>query len=207
MSCIFAETDKAGHASMVAPAYPTRSHRTEIGLDIDKALQRCAMGDERALRDIYEAEAARMIGVAQRLLKRRALAEEAVHDAFVLVWRKATSFDPARGNGLTWLYTILRNRALNILRDEKRTELRDEPVGEDTASEDDDPETIIMRLSDATELKRCLETLEPKRRNAIVLAYTQGLSHGDLSHKLGLPLGTIKSWIRRSLTSLKECLG
>lgn len=188
-------------------APPGRANRTGTAVDIDNALLRCATGDERALRDIYDAEAARMIGVAQRMLKRRALAEEAVHDAFVLVWRKATSFDPTRGSGLTWLYTILRNRTLNILRDENRTELRDAPVADEIASEDDDPETIIMRLSDATELRRCLETLEPKRRNAIVLAYTQGLSHSDVSDRLAMPLGTVKSWIRRSLASLKECLG
>jgi RNA polymerase sigma-70 factor (ECF subfamily) len=75
------------------------------------------------LRQIYEAEAARMLGVALRLLRRRALAEEAVHDAFVQIWRKAASFDPARGQARSWLYAILRHRALNIRRDEDRIEL------------------------------------------------------------------------------------
>ena len=90
-----------------------------------------------------------MIGVAQRLLKRRALAEEAVQDAFVLIWRHAARFDPQRGAGLTWIYAILRNRSLSILRDEKRTETSDTPIAEEAASEEDDPETVMSKLSDA----------------------------------------------------------
>lgn len=176
-------------------------------LEIDAALARCAAGDEAALRLLYEAEAGRMLGVAMRLLRRRALAEEAVQDAFVLIWRKAASFDPAKGSGLTWMYTVLRNRALNILRDESRTELRDEPVGEDVEDERDSPEAAMLKLSDADALRACLEKLEPKRRAAILLAYVQGLSHGELAGRLDQPLGTIKSWIRRSMLTLKECLG
>ena len=175
--------------------------------DIETALARCAKGEEAALRLLYETEAGRMLGVAMRLLRRRALAEEAVQDAFVLIWRKASTFDPAKGSGLTWIYTVLRNRALNILRDESRTELRDSPVGEEVEDERDSPETAMLKLSDADALRACLEKLEPKRRSAILLAYVQGLSHGELAGRLDQPLGTIKSWIRRSMMSLKECLG
>ncbi|MGL4727563.1 MAG: sigma-70 family RNA polymerase sigma factor [Bosea sp. (in: a-proteobacteria)] len=171
------------------------------------ALAACASGDKAALRLIYEREAPRMVGVAMRLLKRRALAEEAVQDAFVLVWRNAASFDPARGDALPWLYTILRNRCLSILRTENRMETREEPVGEEQASEEDDPETVLSKLSDAKALKHCLTKLEPERRELVLLAFVQGLTHGELAGRLGVPLGTIKSWIRRSLISLKECLG
>lgn len=177
------------------------------GIDIEAALARCASGDEAALRSIYDAEAGRMLGVALRLLRRRALAEEAVHDTFVQVWRAARTFDPARGSGRTWIYAILRNRALNILRDEARSDLVADPVGEEVASEEEDPESVVARLSDADALKRCLQGLEPRRRTAIVLAYVHGLSHGELAGRLSIPLGTIKAWIRRGLLSLKECLG
>ncbi len=171
------------------------------------ALAACASGDKAALRALYEREAPRMIGVALRLLKRRALAEEAVQDAFVLVWRNAASFDPARGEALPWLYTILRNRCLTILRSENRMETREEPIGEEQASEEDNPETILARLSDEKALKHCLGRLEPKRRELVLMAFVQGLTHGELAGRLGVPLGTIKSWIRRSLITLKECLG
>jgi RNA polymerase sigma-70 factor (ECF subfamily) len=174
--------------------------------DLADALRRCAEGDRPALRAIYDAEAARMLGVAMRLLRRRALAEEAVHDTFMQVWQRAATFDPARGAARTWLYAILRHRALNILRTEVRTDLVDdfEPLG--LASEEEDAESLVVRLSDSSALKRCLERLEPMRREAVLLAYVHGLTHGELAGRLKVPLGTMKSWIRRSLLQLRECL-
>ena len=176
--------------SSVAPRAPSER------ANLDEALRRCAAGDRAALRSIYDAEAPRMLGVA----------EEAVHDTFLQVWQRAASFDPARGEAGAWLYAVLRNRALNILRGESRTDLVEdfEPMG--LVSEDEDAETLVLRLSDTSALKRCLERLEPVRRQAILLAYVHGLSHGELAGRLGVPLGTMKSWIRRSLRSLRECL-
>ena len=129
-----------------------------------------------------------------------------MHDAFVQVWQRAASFDPSRGDARAWLYAVVRHRALNILRGEARTDLVDdfEPMG--LASEEEGPESVVARLSEAGALRRCLERLDPARRNLIVLAYVQGLSHGELAGRLGAPLGTIKSWIRRSLMALRECL-
>ncbi|PZN92640.1 MAG: RNA polymerase subunit sigma [Hyphomicrobiales bacterium] len=174
---------------------------------VEDDLLACAAGEKSALKRIYDAESARMLGVAHRLLKRRALAEEAVQDAFVLIWRHATRFDPQRGAGLTWIYAILRNRSLSILRDEKRTETRDDPIGEFVASDEDDPETVMARLSDAKALHACLETLQADRRGMVLLAFVQGLTHGEIAGKLSMPLGTVKTWIRRSLITLRACLG
>lgn len=170
------------------------------------ALARCARGDRAALRIIYDTEAPAMLGIAMRVLRRRDMAEEAVHDAFLRIFANALSFDPARGSAKAWIYTIVRNRALNILRGEARTDLVDdfEPMGIEDGS--DDPETIVSRMSDAKSLKRCLELLAPERRKLILLAYMHGLTHGEIAGKLGIPLGTVKSWIRRSLMSLRECL-
>jgi RNA polymerase sigma factor (sigma-70 family) len=175
-------------------------------LDLNDAVGLCAKGDRLALRAIYDSEAPRMLGVAMRLLRRRALAEEAVHDTFMQIWQKAGSFDASRGNGRSWIYAVLRNRALNILRGEARTDLVEdfEPMG--LMSGEEDAESVMLRLSDAGSLKRCLETLEPARRQAITLAYIHGLSHGELAGRLGVPLGTVKSWIRRSLVLLRECM-
>lgn len=174
--------------------------------DLAGALRRCASGDRAGLRLIYDAEGARMVGVAMRIVRRQALAEEAVHDAFVQIWERASSFDPSRGHARSWLYAVVRHRALNILRGEARTDLVEdfEPMG--LASPEDDPEAVVARLSDAGALRRCLERLEPARRRLIVLAYVHGLSHGELAGRLGMPLGTVKSWMRRSLLSLRECL-
>lgn len=175
--------------------------------EIEEALMACAGGDRAALRLIYESEAPRMIGVAQRMLKRRALAEEAVQDSFVLIWRHASRFDPARGAGLSWVYTILRNRTLSILRDERRTEPSEAPVTEAVASEEDDPETAMAKSSDAKALHACLDSLPAERRRLVLLAFAEGLTHGEIAGRVRLPLGTVKSWIRRSLASLRECLG
>ena len=130
-----------------------------------------------------------------------------MHDAFVRIYQHAGSFDPARGEARAWIYAILRHRALNILRGEARTELVADDGQFDAPSEEETPEAAVERLSDEKSLKRCLEKLEPVRRNAVVLAFVQGLSHGEVAGKLGVPLGTCKAWIRRSLLALRECMG
>ncbi len=176
--------------------------------DYEAAILACAAGNNQALRSLYDVEAPRMLGVAMRLLRRQSLAEDAVHDAFVNIWSKAGTFNPALGPARAWIYTILRNRALNMLRGEDRIDFTDnlEPLL-GTAAPEENPEAVVARLSDASALKRCLEQMEPKRRSIIVLAYIHGLSHGELAGRIGVPLGTLKSWIRRGLMVLKECLG
>lgn len=180
--------------------------RENLAHELEAALLACGKGDRTALNALYAAEGPRMLGVAQRILKRRALAEEAVQDAFVLIWRNAARFDAAKGSATTWIYTVLRNRSLSILRQEGRAEPTEMPLGEEIVDEAETPEETISRLSDAEALKHCLEKLDAPRRGAIALAYVHGLSHGELAGRLGLPLGTVKSWLRRSLLTLRECL-
>lgn len=167
------------------------------------ALVRCATGDRAALRVIFDTEAARMTGVAFRILRRRDLAEEAVQDAFLRIWRLAHSFDPARGSARTWIYAVLRNRALTLLQDEARY-----PASEgDGVWPEVSAEAAFALLPEKSALRRCLEQLDLKRRAAVILAYAHGMSHGELAGKLGVPLGTAKSWTRRGLLSLQECMG
>lgn len=170
---------------------------------IAAALARCASGDRAALRVIYDIEAPRMVGVARRMLRRQDLAEEAVQDAFMRIWRSARTFDPQRGAARSWLYAIVRNCALSILRDEGRF-TSDEDSAEQAAPM---TENALALLPEASALRRCLERLEPARRSVVLLSYVHGLSHGELAGKLGVPLGTVKSWVRRSLISLQECMG
>ena len=113
------------------------------------------------------------------------------------------TFDPQKGAARSWLYAILRNCALTILRDEGRF-IADEDVAEEAAPM---TESALARLPETSALRRCLERLDAQRRAVVVLAYVHGLSHGELAGKLGVPLGTVKSWVRRSLISLQECMG
>src|SRR5438067_9429608 len=127
---------------MTAAAPPDSATEAQVAA----ALARCAVGDRTALRVIYDAEAPRMVGVARRMLRRQDLAEEAVQDAFMRVWRSARSFDPERGAARSWLYAILRNCALTILRDEARF------VGDEEASVEAAPltESALSRLSESS---------------------------------------------------------
>jgi RNA polymerase sigma-70 factor, ECF subfamily len=169
-------------------------------------LTACGRGNRAALRIIYEREAAAMIGVAQRIVKRRELAEEIVHDAFVQIWRHAARYDPALGAGRAWMFAIVRNRAINALRDTAREQAT--PEDEIVAAIDSghDGENAFDRLAEGSALRRCLERLDPRRRAGVLFAYVEGLSHGEIAARLGVPLGTAKSWIQRSLAQLKECL-
>ena len=166
----------------------------------------CARGERAALKSIYEREAAIMLGVAARIVRRRELAEEVVHDAFVQIWRHAGSFDPALGSGRGWMFAIVRNRAINALRDVSR----EHTVGDDEIAAAVDAgaasEDAFKRLSESSALRRCLEKLDPRRRLGVLLAYVEGLSHGEIAARLGVPLGTAKAWVRRSLAELRECL-
>ena len=123
------------------------------------ALARCAAGDRTALRVIYDSEAPRMVGIARRILFRQDLAEEAVHDAFIRIWRGAAGFDPRRGSARGWLYAVVRNRALSIHRNEHRYEASDESV------QDVDCEATLSRMPETSALRRCLEQIDRPRRD------------------------------------------
>ncbi len=200
-----ADGSAQGRQSMtVAPASSGDSdHSLTAEAEISAAVVRCASGDRLALRIIYDREAARMIGVAMRILRRKDLAEEATHEAFLRIWRSAQSFDPARGAARAWLFAIVRNQALTILRNEQRFDA-------DTLDENHEPDLDdrgIEVARDRARCVRCLQQLDTGRRSAIVLAYVHGFSHGELAGRLGVPLGTVKSWVRRGLRSLQECMG
>lgn len=152
-----------------------------------------------------------MLGVALRIVRDRALAEDVIQDAFVQVWEKAASFSPARGEGRGWLFTIVRNRALNVVR-QRAVEA---PLDDDLMSSLES--TLMTPARDASgelpaagelgALRDCLSQLESDRRQCILLAYVDGCSHAEIADRLATPLGTIKAWIRRSLLALRACLG
>lgn len=170
-----------------------------------KALAGCAKGDRTALRALFEKEGGALLAVAQRIVRRRDVAEEVVQEAFVQIWRRAASYDPALGSGRGWIYAVVRNRALNHLRDDRHLPVADDEL-QSYAEASADVGDAFERLSTESALRRCLARLEPKPRTSVLLAHVAGLSHGEIAERLGAPLGTVKAWIRRSLTALKECM-
>jgi RNA polymerase sigma-70 factor (ECF subfamily) len=172
--------------------------------DLATLIQRCAGQDSAALRLLYDRQSALLYGVALRLTRQSALAADVVHDAFIAIWQRAASFDPARGNASSWLISIVRHRAIDIIRRRDREVLSD--TLPEAIDEDPDPLAQLVTSDDAAALHRCLGTLEADKRRMLLLAFVDGLSHSELAARLAIPLGTVKSSIRRALALLKQCL-
>ena len=174
------------------------------GESLDTLLLRCGGGDRGAFRRVYDLQSARLYGQALRLTRQPQLAADAVHDAFLQVWQRSSRFDPSRGHAEAWLATLLRYRTIDILRRRGREHYGVEPVEEpDTGP---DPLAQLVSTSEGTALRRCLDELEEEQRRVVLLAFVDGLSHSELAAKLQKPLGTVKSWVRRALMGLRQCL-
>jgi RNA polymerase sigma-70 factor (ECF subfamily) len=180
-----------------------------LGVEADESnglMALVATGDRAALGALFSAEGGRLVAVAQRIVRRRDLAEEVVQDAFVAAWQRARQFDPTRGAARAWLTTIVRNRALNLLRDGARVEYHDGETLADMGDRDVDAEGAFNQLADRDALRHCLGGLDGQKRRAILLCYVTGLNHGEIAALLNAPLGTVKAWIRRGVAALQECL-
>lgn len=177
-----------------------------LNFDLDAALLACAQGDRRALRQIYEQEAHQLMGVAFRIVQRQELAHEVVQDAFLQIWQKAATFDPNRGSARGWIYTVVRHRALNILRQASREVIVEATQISDRPAPATDPLDRLSRTTEAEALRQCLERLDAPKRQSLLLAYVDGYSHTQIAAHLETPLGTVKAWIRRGLLALRDCL-
>jgi len=174
---------------------------------VELLLSRCALRDERALAELYDLVASQLFGVLLRILKRRALAEEALQDVMVRVWQRADQYVAYRGRAMAWLSSIARYRAIDLLRAQRtHTSIDDAPAEAlaDTSSEDFSDTTTPQRLRNA--LGDCLGRLNQEQQRCISLAYVDGYSQDQIAIAIGSPLGTVKSWLRRGLASLKRCL-
>jgi len=170
-----------------------------------------ALGDRAAFRKLYDATSAKLFGFALRILRKDELAEEAVQEAFVSIWHAASGYQAHLAAPLTWMATIVRNKALDILRRQDDTvELDAEQFDRDMMLAIQDPAAgphDRLQMSDeARALAHCMGTLESRQRQAIGMAYFHELSHSEVAQQLSLPIGTIKTWIRRGLDKLKNCL-
>lgn len=173
--------------------------------DLSDLLGLVAQGDRAALRAIYVRQSTRLFGIAMAILRDRTAASDVLQDSFLKLWKRAGQFDPERGEATVWLSSIVRHSALDAVRTRGREIPSDDPGLGDTMV---DPEAfdLLAASEESQRLHACLAQLPKANREGIVMAFVHGLSHPEIAIKLDQPLGTVKSWIRRGLLTLRECL-
>ena len=167
-------------------------------------------GDSAAFKQLYDASAARLYALCRRLMRDDSLAEDVLQEGFVKIWHNAAQFTHSKASALTWMSTIVRNQALDKLRQLKTHPDHDSAIDEEAllalASDYPEPERLHELSEEAQHLWHCLQGLKPEQRQSILAAFYQGHTHEQLANLLGKPLGTIKAWIRRGLEQLRGCL-
>jgi RNA polymerase sigma-70 factor (ECF subfamily) len=171
------------------------------------ALLRVAAGDRAALRIVCADTAAKLFGICLRILNDRIEAEDVLQEVFLTVWQRAESFDPTRASPITWLVAVARNRAIARLR-ARGTTRRMEPIetAEDVVDSSPLAAEWVEMGQQSQQLTLCLEQLEGRQSAAIRAAFLDGMTYEELAQRMGVPLGTMKSWIRRGLMKLRTCL-
>lgn len=173
--------------------------------DIEGYIARCALGDRDAFASLYRATSAKLFGICLRVLNSRSEAEDALQEIYVKVWRNAGRYQAGGYSPMTWLITIARNHAIDRLRAR-----RAQGTGMDEAEAVPDaapgPEALAIAGSERGRLADCLSELPEDRSMAVQLAYLQGETYADLAARFNVPLNTMRTWLRRSLLKLKECL-
>ncbi len=172
---------------------------------LDELLARVSLRDRRAFSEIYDRTSAKLYAVALRILGEAAEAEDAVQDAYIKVWRNAGRFEQGRAAPMTWLITIARNAAIDRARKRKETPAAPEESDAE-ASADPSPEDMALMADDHARLRRCLDELEETQRDVMRSAFFTGRTYAEIADGLEKPLGTVKSWVRRSLIKLRACL-
>lgn len=183
-----------------ASSLADRSALTDALVDVGR-------GNRGAFADVYQRTSAKLFGVCLRILGNHSEAEEALQEAFINVWRKAGAFDPQRSSPITWLAALARNKAIDRLR--ARASRPAERLDDDALEIADPTPSAAVALESSEEgvrLAGCLEELEAKQANAIRNAFYQGATYAELATRDAIPLGTMKSWVRRGLLRLKDCL-
>jgi RNA polymerase sigma-70 factor, ECF subfamily len=171
---------------------------------VAQLIAQCAAADRAAFRTLYRDTSAKLMGVLLRMLRERAEAEDALQEVYTRVWVRAGRYDPAKGRGMTWLIAIARNLAIDRLRARPEAHSDD---GLDTV-QDAAPraETQLVARDEVRRVADCFDTLDPDKADAVRGAYLNGLSYLDLAARHAVPLNTMRTWLRRSLLKLKECL-
>ena len=174
-------------------------------------LDRIALADESALRELYEATSPRLYGVAVRVVTNREWAEDVLQEAFITIWRIAGNYKQSLSPPMAWLGLVVRSRGLDFLRRRTseradRTQELDDLISDTVAGNSPNPLDTAQASQEARALYQCLAQLGNKQREVVSLAYMRDMSHGELAAQLKLPLGTVKTWIRRGLEQLRGCM-
>ncbi len=174
-------------------------------------IDRVAQRDESALKALYDLTARKLYGLALRVVSNSERAEDVLQESFLQVWRNAPDYRASLSPPMAWLGLIVRSRSLDSLRRRAAershlTQELDETLADTLEGDSPDPLDTSLASQQAWALHQCLGQLEHKQREVISLAYLRDLSHGELSERLALPLGTVKTWIRRGLDNLRDCM-
>lgn len=173
--------------------------------EINALLAKIALRDRKAFGELWNRTSAKLFGVCLRILKNRDEAEDALQEVYVKIWRKADSYAPSNYSPMTWLISIARNEAIDRLRARKPATV-DIEEAYDLASDTPTPETAALAASDRVQISDCLEELQPNHAAAVQGAYLEGYSYQELADTYEIPVNTMRTWLRRSLMKLKECL-
>jgi RNA polymerase sigma factor (sigma-70 family) len=181
-------------------------------LQLNTWIRGAALQDARAFRALYDATSPRLYGLALHILRRRELAEEALQEGFVSIWHHARDYQEGLAAPLTWMSAIVRNKAFDVLRRHRHEgpngiDGLDDAVLATLRDPAANPAEALELSSEARALAACMAALEEAHRHAVGLAFFNDLSHSEVARQLALPLGTVKTWIRRSLVRLQACLG
>lgn len=179
--------------------------RSQAGEELASILESVARGDRQAFAHLYDRTSAKLYGICLRLLGNEAEAEDVLQDVYVTVWQKAERFDRGRASPITWLAVLTRNKGIDRLR---RRSTKSEPIEAAAEIEDNDPLPfdLVQQKQEAGRLSDCLEELDERPRTMIRAAFLDGASYPELAEREGVPLGTMKSWIRRAMQRLRGCL-
>lgn len=187
---------------------PVAESSTEFDELLQSLLGRCAAADSNALQRLYELVSPILFACVTRILRRRAIAEEALQDVFISIWQQAGQFTAVRGRPMAWMMSIARYRAIDLLRRERfaPTLVAQPPEPRTMDIEPESEGSSAAWLPSAELMQRCLALLSNQQTQCLELAFVEGHSHENIARLVGSPLGTVKSWIRRGLRSLRQCL-
>lgn len=173
--------------------------------EIEKMIIRCSLGEQKAFTELYKATSAKLFGILLRVLDNRADAEEALQEVYIKIWNNASRFAVRNQSPMSWLIVIARNHAIDMLRARKPIAVEIEEAFE-VEDEKKNPEEQALNTSEGRKIERCLSELDDKKAKAVRQAYIEGYSYNELASLFEVPINTMRTWLRRSLASLKECL-
>jgi RNA polymerase sigma-70 factor (ECF subfamily) len=173
--------------------------------DIDDLIARCALRDRAAFRLLYQRTSAKLFGVVLRILKNRSEAEEAIQDVYIKIWQRADRYTAGTYSPISWLVAVARNHALDMLRARRPVAAQIE-AALDVPDTGPTPERAAETSDERGRIEHCLGMLDPERADAVRGAYLDGYSYDELAMRYEVPLNTMRTWLRRSLLKLRECL-